>query len=336
MKLVSLSPASVARRLAVRLVPVLATVLLAVTAHPDLQAQAALPRAMWVWQADNITNLTKRTELINFCVNKGISTIFITTGNVFVDPADPAYAGRHPVSRAQLGQFNAAAPTAGLQVHALDGDPNYCLTSNHWRVTGRVELAVDFNGKQTTAARLDGFQWDIEPHGLAAWAGATTQQRLNYIGGLLTVTEQAVAVASTGSPKLKIGFVIPFWYDVPEYTRSFNGATKRTSEHMFDIVGATGGSHIAIMAYRDTASNSFSVAETEYEYAKWYRPNVKIWHGLETGPFTPTYITFHEEGSAALDNAINQLRTIHLPTYRGTPDVVAGVAIHAYNHYGAW
>ncbi len=327
--------ASVARVLTTRFA-VLAAVLLSLATARESLAQPALPRAMWVWEADNITDTTKRADLLAFCVSKGVSTLFISTGRVFVDPTDPSYAGRHPVTRAQLGQFNVAAHAAGLQVHALDGDASYCLASNHWRVTSRIHEAIDFNHKQASNARLDGFQWDIEPHGLTAWPTATDQQRLNYLGGLLTVTEQAVAIASTGTPKLKIGFVIPFWYDNPEYIRPFNGVTKRTSEHMFDLVGATSGSHIAIMAYRDTAAASFPLAQTEYNYAKTYRPNVKIWHGLETGPFTPTYITFHEEGATALNTAIDQLRTTHLPPYRGTPDVVAGVAIHAYNYYGTW
>lgn len=335
MKLATSDFASVARRLLSRLVPVLALVVALLSPVP-LHAQAPLPRALWVWQADNITDTAKRANLIGFCVNKGISTLFISTGRVFVDPADPSYASRHPVTRAQLGQFNIAAHAAGLLVFALDGDPSYCLASNHDRVLGRVEQAVDFNQKQSASARLDGFQWDIEPHGLAAWAGASNAQRLNYLGGLLTVAQEVVAVAGTAVPSLKTGFVVPFWYDNTEYIRPFNGTTKRTSEHLFDIVGAATGSHLAIMAYRDTAASSFPLAQTEYDYAKTSAPGVKIWHGLETGPFSPAYITFHEEGETALDNAIDALRTTYLPSYRGTPDVVAGVAIHAYNYYGGW
>lgn len=106
---------------------------------------------------------------------------------------------------------------------------------------------------------------------------------------------------------------------------------------MFDLLSAASGSHVAIMAYRDTAAASFSVAKTEYDYAVASAPNVKIWHGLETGPFDPDNITFHEEGPAALETAIDQLRTIHLPPYRvASSNVVAGVAIHAYSYYRLW
>lgn len=330
--------ASVARAFAARLVVLAALVLtLSLATHATAQT---LPRALWVWEADNITDTAKRTALINFCTTKGIGTVFIATGRAFIDPADPAYAGRHPVTNAQLGNFNIAAHAAGLKVWALDGDPSHCLTSNHAKVLGRLDKARVFNNNQAASARLDGFQWDIEPHGLATWPAADNTTRKNYLAGMLTIA-QAVNTASrstvAGRLNLNVGFVIAFWYDNSEYIQTFNGATKETSSHLFDVLKVYNNNHVGIMAYRDTAGASFPLAYGELEYAKASAPNVKIWYGQETGPFTPVHITFHEEGATGLENAISLLASTYLTPYRPpTADVVAGVAIHAHAYYKLW
>ncbi|WP_309385987.1 hypothetical protein [Cerasicoccus frondis] len=298
--------------------------------------RADIDHALWVWDAECITDSTKRSDLFNFCTNKGITTIFINTGNAFVDPNDTAYASKHPVTNPQLGQFNIAAHNLGIHVHASDGDPSFCLNSQHSRAVGRMQMAVTFNYNQAINARLDGFNWDIEPHGLAAWANASYEQRRAYLNGLLLVAEQLTDEAIDAIPELPIGFTIPFWYDNTEYVRSFNGVTKETTFHLFDIVSASDDAYIAIMAYRDTAYSSYSLAVDEYEYAKLSTPNVKIWHGLETGPFSPEYVTFHEEGEIQLNSNITMLESYLAPYLPPNSDVVAGVAIHAYQYYSAW
>lgn len=298
--------------------------------------RANLDRALWVWDAECITNTTKRTDLLTFCTSKGITTIFIDTGNAFLDPSDAAYAGKHPVTNPQLGQFNIAAHNLGIKVHALDGDPSFCLNSQHSRAVGRMQKAVTFNYNQAANARLDGFNWDIEPHGLAAWSGASNQQKLSYLNGLLLVAEKLTEESYYAMPELPVGFTIPFWYDNNEYIRSFNGVTKETTFHLFDIVSTVDDSYIAIMAYRDDAYSSFTLADDEYDYAKLNTPYVKIWHGLETGPFSPEYITFQEEGEFDLNANITLLESYLSPYLPPNADVVAGIAIHAYKYYGAW
>ncbi|WP_309397726.1 hypothetical protein [Cerasicoccus maritimus] len=298
--------------------------------------RANLDRALWVWDAECITNSTKRSDLFNFCTTKGITTIFINTGSAFVAPSDSAYSSKHPVTNPQLGQFNIAAHNLGLQVHALDGDPSFCLNSQHSRALGRMQKAVNFNYNQASNARLDGFNWDIEPHGLTAWSNATNQQKLAYLNGLLLVAEQLTDESIYAMPELPIGFTIPFWYDNSDYIRTFNGLTQETTFHLFDIVSNADNSYIAIMAYRDDAFSSFSIAEDEYNYAKLNTPAVKIWHGLETGPFSPEYITFNEEGEFDLNSNIALLESYLSPYLPSNADVVAGVAIHSYQYYSAW
>jgi hypothetical protein len=156
------------------------------------------------------------------------------------------------------------------------------------------------------------------------------------MNGLLLVAEKLTNEVKDAVPELPIGFTIPFWYDNPEYIRSFNGSTKETTFHLFDVVSQADFSEICIMAYRDESSSSFSLAANEYDYAKYSTPNVKIWHGLETGPFSPEYITFHEEGETHLESSISQLDNLLNPYQAPNADVVAGVAIHAYNYYGTW
>lgn len=338
MKPVLLDLASAARRLTARLVLFVAPLLLAA---PAVRAQT-LSRAMWIWETTPITNTTERTALVNFCMSKGVTTVFVSTGNALIPSTDPSYAGKPAVTNAQLGDFCIALHSASpsIQVWAVDGDPGFCLTSNHPRVLDRLDKARVFNYNQASNARLDGFQWDIEPHGLSSWTPADATTKNNYLAGLVTIARSVNTTAHTSQPgrlNLSVGFVIPFWYDNTEYTFVSNGATKKAAFHLYDAMKTSSGNHIAIMAYRDTAAASFPLAQGELDYAKFGAVNVKTWYGQETKPVTPTYVTFHEEKTIGLETAISQLGSTFFPAYRPpNADLIAGIAIHAHSYHRLW
>jgi hypothetical protein len=300
-------------------------------AAPLLAAAGMPPRALWVWDAANITDTGKRQTLFDLCRRQGVTTLFLYTGSVFLDPGDAV--GKTPVTRAQLGQFNLAAHALGLKVHALDGDPAHTLPQHHERVLARLARAIDFNHRQAVGARLDGFQWNIEPHGLALWKNDASSHP-GLLRDWLLGSRLLADAARSGSPALPVGFVVPFWLDAPARAVLFEGSTQPPTFHLLNILRDAPASHIAIMAYRDFVSGpggTLDVSEGELQFASAHAPSVRVWIGQETGDFEPAYITFHQEGPAALDAAMRELSDT-LAAHPATASV-AGVAIHAHDYY---
>lgn len=290
---------------------------------------ATLPRALWVWDATPITDTEKRQQLFALSQRHGIATLFIHTGSLFLARAQAA--NHHPVSAEQLAAFNQAAHALGLQVHALDGDPSQCLEEGHASALATHHRAIAFNATQTVpSARLDGFQWDIEPHALPEWTG-NPAGRPDYLRGFLEVSRKILAASREASTPLPPGFATAFWLDNAEFSLTYQNATKPAAFHLLDLLAELPGAYLALMAYRDFVSGSngtLALVEGELAYAAVHAPTVRIWIGQETENFEPPHITFYQEGPAALDAAIRQLST----ALAGNPRV-AGVAIHHYASY---
>jgi len=289
-----------------------------------------LPRALWIWDAATITDPTKRDAAFALCVRKGITTLFITTGSVFTSAADTPR--RVPVTRAQLGQFNRAADALGIAVHGLDGDPSHTLPEQHARVTARFAQALDFNHQQAPAARLRGFQWNIEPHGLPLWK-TDAASHPGLLHNLLSLAVSLRDMERSAPTPLPLGFAIPFWYDDPARALAFGGVTRPPAYHFLHLLVPVPGATLALMSYRDTVSgpnSTLSTTAAERAYAADNTPGVRLWIGQETGPFDPPNITFAQEGPAALDAAI-----LDLSAALSFEPVVAGIAIHQITYYRA-
>lgn len=286
-------------------------------------------RALWVWDATVIVDGAAHETLFTFLGEKQIRLIFLDVGNAFIEDA-PAPSKVH-VSKEALAQFVSKAHDKGIAVDVLDGDANWAKEENHQIPLERLHRALDYNQSVEPKARLDGFQFDIEPYLLPEFQ---TEERQNVLKAYLTLASQ-LRDKVVGS-SFSLGFAIPFWWDVQNSALSevsFLGVKKPVAYHLVDILNKLPKSHIAIMAYRDQAmgeDGSIRHSEDEMNYVTENAPNVAVFIGQETAdvPGEPEKITFYQEGEEALEEAIGHLVEA-FKAKRGFD----GIAIHHYESY---
>jgi len=294
----------------------------------------AFSRAMWVWDARVITDQAKREELLGFCREKQIGLLFAEVGSIF---AEPSIAARKPrVTPDQLADFALAVHEAGMKLDALDGDAPWSRTQNHGAAVGRLEKALAFNqARRTKNEKLDGFQFDIEPHTLKGLSVGSDEWK-QVLGEYLDLVSALTGVVKKEAPDFDLGFAIPYWWDDenPDANSvAWKGGTKPAAYHLLDAIGSLPSSHLAIMAYRDQAGGadgSIAHSEQELSYADKQAPAVRIFIGQETAdvPGEPKKTTFWQEGEEALNQAVSEIETT-----LGPHKTFTGVAIHHYDSY---
>jgi len=91
------------------------------------------PRALWVWDTKTPQVASSAEDLINFCRDQHIQTVFISCYNL-PDRLVPSYR-----------RFNRMAHDKGLKVHALSGDPRWTRRRFHGRQLAWAQSILDFN-----------------------------------------------------------------------------------------------------------------------------------------------------------------------------------------------
>lgn len=222
------------------------------------------PRTMWLWKlTEFLDNETAREGLFDLCATEGVEQLWVQVGYK-VDPlsvsasqpngkAAPAHVElRH---EDKLRAFLAAAHKTRLQVHALDGDPEFCARAKHSIPLGVVEAILAFNQASSPEQRFDGIHFDNEPHALLGWADRTRRERM--LKEFLDVHVECQRRVRTQSG-LSFGVDIPFWWHhtdsqtgrpVGEVT--INGKRKPASHHCVDLFD-----NVGIMNYRDNADGA--------------------------------------------------------------------------------
>ena len=290
----------------------------------------ALPRALWVWDATVITKPEQRKSLFEFCAQKKISVIYVSVGDIFSPRGREVSDPKH-VTAPMLADFLRAAHAANLQVEALDGDPSFALREHHAEALARLQKALDYNQAATPDARLDGFQWDTEPYGLAEFKEGPEKQRAILTQYLDSAQQMRDAVQKT--PNLRLTYCIPWFFDGPERALEWNGVTKEPAFHLIDLLKTLPSSELVLMSYRDKpegSNGSIAISRGEIEYASKNAPHMKVWVGQETLDVKgdPPSITFWQEGESALDDAARQIQE----AFQNQPSF-GGVAIHHWASY---
>lgn len=245
-------------------------------------AVAAGERALWVWDAPS-------QEIIDFAAAEGITDIYLHAGPGF--STDPAYA-----------QFVADAHAAGLNVHAMAGDPAWAKQSADW--TSWVDEVVAHGG-------FDGVVFDVEPYLHPDW-GTKKQNRLirSFLSGLDS--------ASGAAGSLPVIAAVPFWFDEIKVKRN---------TLVEEVLGSTDG--IVVMAYRDQANGSDGiVAHSAFEADLAASMGRTFIIGVETGPASLDKVTFAEEGRTYMEEQL----AIVTAAFSGTSGY-GGLAIHHYGSY---
>jgi hypothetical protein len=219
------------------------------------QTVATPARAAWIWRAGEWQD---QTDAVLRRANKyALRTLYITI---------PLKAGtvQNPE---RLAAFIRRAGAAGIDVWAVDGDPNMVQLQERPATLERARAYARFNRTMPPEARLKGVQFDVEPYLLAGYELATDawEQRYAELVKALHASDPDIAQG-----RLALEMVVPFWWsDKPD---------------LLDAM-ASWVTGLVVMDYRTDASEIYRFAVPFLDWGERHGKTVHI--ALEAGPIAP-------------------------------------------------
>ncbi|NKB89049.1 MAG: hypothetical protein GKS06_12610 [Acidobacteria bacterium] len=196
-----------------------------------------------------------------------------------------------------------AARAGSMKVWALSGHPDWARgTAAVRKWTRRVRRTKG----------LSGIVLDIEPYLLDQWDTARRRTIENYL--------RSLRAAKRAAGPLPVMAAVPFWFDHDTY-RDRDGTL---AEKIAGIVD-----EVAVMAYRDRALGSDSIvtlSRGEVDISSRLGKAALI--TVQTAPDSLDKLTFHEEGVAELQKALDAT----IAAFESQPGF-RGIAVHHYSAY---
>jgi hypothetical protein len=253
-------------------------------------------KATWLWDTSLISKYPGRISVIQFARKQQIARIYL---QVNTSVAKNAYRA-----------FIRSASSSGIQIHALDGAPDWVMPNRHIRISSLVNWVMTYNNSVSDNEKFTGIQVDIEPYLLPQWYQDQNTTITNWLDALVLFANDAAQ-----DPSLIISSALPFWVDEIIVPATGETLIEATLQLMHEVT---------LMSYRDQAQAVVDITDTKLALAD--ELGKKIFVALETNPTSEgLYITFYDEGQAimvAQMAEIDRLLSIH-PSY-------AGIAVHDY------
>ena len=263
--------------------------------RPGLQPEKdplSLPKSLWVWQAEQLIHQgTARRQLFDFCDRNDVRSLWLQM-LYKVKKVD----GKHRAIISfpeKFRRLNAEAHARGIQVHALDGYPEYALREMHHIPLSLVDSVVEFNRNSNPESRFDGVHFDNEPHLLVGWHSPT--QRKQILQEFLELNHRCQQIISAAG-QMQYGIDIPFWWEEEDRLTgqpcgevTFQGQRKPASFHCIDMLD-----NVGVMNYRDRAEGPDGMiahGQPILEYAE-QQGKCEIHMGVETFAYPPLEVEF--------------------------------------------
>ena len=281
---------------------------------------AAVPRAVWVWEADTFQLLDREDqwdETFAFLTRRNLTTVYLYADR---------YKGRNIIKDEpdKYRRLIAALHGRGFKVYALLGSmylktQEYILPERREAAVQMLENVLRYNTGSNTVERFDGINIDIEPYLLDDWSANRTLRATQY----LDLAAEFMRLRREAGDKFVVGPAMPFWFDGIEDI-TWRGRRQRLSDHVQDIYD-----YVAIMDYRNFARGSDSIishATDELEYADRIGKTVVV--GVETLRTEPRKVTFYGMSRAAMEEQLRIAET----EFSSHPSF-SGFAIHHLGSY---
>jgi len=262
------------------------------------------PRCLWVWSTDKLLDRRADSlELLDFCQRQRITQLWMQLPYSMESPepipdasaASDAVRGtrclmRHPE---ELRWFIREAHGRGIQAHALDGSPEYCLREHHHIPLGVVDAVIAFNQECRKEERWDGVHFDNEPYLLIGWADRTRREQI--LREYLELNEQCQQRIRAHRP-LVFGVDIPFWWqDIEAETGlaladvEYGRKRKAASYHCIDMLD-----NVGVMNYRDRADGADGLIVHGRDLLAYAASvgRARVYMGVETFGELPTEVWF--------------------------------------------
>ncbi|MFD3257002.1 hypothetical protein ACE3MQ_00120 [Paenibacillus lentus] len=254
-------------------------------------ATGKLPKATWLWHTKLIE--TQTDELLSFSATEGIHLIYLQIST--------------RVDLPHYKNFISKANALGIQVHALNGAPNWALESNRSQLTSFMNWIRSYQMTAEEDEQFTGVHVDIEPYLLSEWKSDINNVIKQWQANVLYLVQES---RNLGLP---IAADLPFWLD--KYAAS--DSKMSLSSWMISKFDS-----VTLMTYRDSAKAVIDLAKQELQEAEAL--NKRIYTGVETKYSSEgDHVTFYEEGYDYLNGQLLQLDQLGR-NYRS----FAGIAVH--------
>lgn len=279
---------------------IIVTVLLLSVVSTACDAASPRPnpmKATWLWDTSLISTLENRQAVLQFAKEQSIGRIYVQ-----VNP---------DVAKNTYRAFIQEAAQAGIQIHALDGAPNWIRSDQQQYIVSMVKWVKDYNASVLENERFSGIQVDIEPYVLPEWHNERDVTVSSWITAMTLFTNE-VKHDST----LTVSAALPFWLheiSIPDES------SIRLNAKFIGMLD-----EVTLMSYRDQAEALIEITADDLALAD--QLGKKVFVGVETNPSSEAaFVSFYEEGRAVL----NQQLTLIDDSLKGHASY-AGIAVHDY------
>jgi hypothetical protein len=272
-------------------------------------AHAAPQRAMWVWSTESIINDPLQTDqLLKSCESERIGHLWIQLP-YRIESRVPASELQGPTSASmqrnsnteawvrvqnadRLRAFILQAHRQRIEVHALDGSPEFAVRSGHTIPLAVVDAVVEFNSLCKQTERFDGVHFDNEPYLLLGWSNRALREEI--IHDLLSLNVACQEKARSAG--LKFGVDVPFWWNALDSETgeaagvvTFQGSRKAATHHCIDQLD-----NVGIMNYRDQADGADGMLAHGIDILEYAddAAHALVFMGVETFRYEPQPVWF--------------------------------------------
>ena len=262
------------------------------------------PKAMWIWASDVLLeDAAARRRLFAFCKQQDVNMIWAQLLYAFDPEVDfnspPDLEEGVPVTRCvikhpdKVRQLLSEAHEAGIEVHALDGYPEYAQKAFHHAPLAVVDAVIAFNKESQPAQRFDGIHFDNEPYLLVGWQDQA--KRESVLHDFLVLNAECQRRVRELSD-MEFGVDIPFWWQSQDTETGqyfgqvrFNERDDAASYFCIDLLD-----NVGIMNYRDRAGGADGMIAHGRDILEYSDKNggAAIYMGVETFTYDPTEVWF--------------------------------------------
>jgi hypothetical protein len=253
-------------------------------------------KATWLWDTEWIRDSGE--DIVSFCRTNGVNLIYLQISA--------------RVEQTTYREFIRKANEAGIDVHALNGAPEWAKERHEEEGKSFIRWVSDYNRQAAEGERFAGVHLDVEPYLLPEWKQDEASLVHSWLDNMESWLEEGREAG------LYMAADVPFWLprlDMP----TGNGKVSSWMLEQFDS--------LTIMAYRDNSDSIYESSKKLLLQADKLGKPIVI--GLELGKTNEGgYLSFHGK---PLDYFEEQLRDVK--ELGASHSSFAGAAVH---HLRIW
>jgi hypothetical protein len=256
------------------------------------QTTASPEYGVWEWAPLSQMSSSDMQRVVNEAAASHFTVIYTTIDEYLSIDALPDGSMKQQKLAAyatSVNQFLALAGAKGIAVDAEAGWRDWAVPGKTWQAYEIMNFVMTYN--QGHATKFRGVQYDIEPYLLPQYAldeGSVLTQYVTLVAGL---------VRQDKHDNLPLGFDVPSFYTASAGATpliTVGGVTAYPYDQVLRYLNQLPRGRILLMAYRNFAvgpNGTINLSNDEIHLAD--SGTTKVIVGQETGPVTPSYVTFY-------------------------------------------